>query len=902
MRLLEYRYPAVEIALFVILAIWVLRTSGVLEIPSGLTYDLMVRHNLAPHTVSKQILLVRADYEERNASNGYWLRLLDTLELMQAKQILFTFIPGNATSAFFESAQRYGNVILGRAVIEDQENPGRRILEPIPEELAQSSIPLGIVDQPPSSYGIHREQYANIQIAGQHYPTLEIVAVNTALATPLLPTENYLINFLADENTTPVVTSKRVMSGGLIPDLVQDKHVVIGFSNSAFLPGIHTPITGGKARIPLLTFQGYALETLLTQQMLYKLASKYCLVILLAIVLLSIFIYQSTSLKLATWISFSLATIYLLISWLMLSYSLLVLPIVEMLLAQLAMFFLIFRFKSILEEQELTQMLLENSAKQQNRIAQPSFYNSPEHWSQIINLINQTFDLDRVIFLERIEGDHRVREIKALNCSLDAISERRRDYERAPYSTAIAENGPIQLNSEYFTQVSSDEQQYMVPLIFAGEILGFWAFTITPEKLATMPLFSARIKDYGVQIGELLYHRKQWMKQKKSQTKLFSQYINLETDSTTYKTLHRSQEITNRRFTLLENVFNGQSTATILYNLFGGLVQMNQTMSTILQHANLPAYEMTALDLITAVTEMDLAQARHTMRYVVLEQGNINVPTSVNGVNNETLLLNIRPLAQNEADDSTSPNPFSLLGILFEFINISELKKLYILKDRLIERLNIQLRNDMESMIVAADILQSDNVSGQKRRRVLSIIQDKVTQAVDVLQEAQQHLDINVQELLLERYPLEAKPPLLTAITAVTEKASRRHVEVQPDTSALVGLVFAEPNTLISVLKSILDVLIEDASENSTIKIRLQQTDQTNTFQHSVIFLFENTGFGIPEERLNNYLYGEMSSSTELFQQLRNSVHIVQDWGGNLEAHSDVGVGMRFNLKLKGFL
>jgi len=902
MRLLECRYPAIGIALFVILTIWLLRIAGLLEIPTGLTYDLMVKHTPVTQVASKQVLLVETEYNQRNASDGYWHTLLQTLESMQVKQVIFTFIPNNETPAFFESAKRYGNVIFGRTTTMDHDSPDQRILEPIPEALQQLSIPIGIVDQPPSSYGVHREQYANITIAGQHYPALEVVAARAILGENDIPDTNYLVNFLAGENTIPVVTGARVINGGLIPDLVQHKHVIVGFNTSAFLPGIHTPTTGGQNKISLLTFQGHALNTLLTQRALYTLPAVYCLAILLMIVTFCIFIYQATSLKLATWISLVLVSLYLLLGWFVLSYFLLVLPVVEMALVQIFMFLLIFRYKSVLEEQALTQMLLDNSAKQQKRITQPSFYNSPEHWSQVINLVNQTFDLDRIIFLERIEGDHRLQEIKALNCSLDAINERRRDYERAPYSIAIAENAPIQLNKEYFKQGSAKEQQYLVPLTFAGEVLGFWAFTITPEKVDAMPLFTSRIKDYGVQIGELLYHRKQWLKQKNSQARLFSQYIKLEADNSVYKSLYRSQEIINRRFTLLEHVFDGQSTATILYDLFGGLVQMNQTMSTILQSANLPAFKMTALDLITAVTEMDVTQARHTMRYVVLEHGNVNIPASINGANDEILLLNIRPLTQHETDDTTAPTPFSLLGILFEFINVTDLKKLYTLKDRLIERLNIQLRNDMESVIMASGILQIDNVPDEKRHRVLNIIQDKVAQAVDVLEEAQQHLDVNVQGIPLERYPLEAKPPLLAAITAVSEKAGRRHINVQPDTSTLVGLVFAEPNSLINVLKTILDVLIEDAAENSTIRIRLQQSEQTSTYRHSIVFLFENTGFGIPEERLNNYLFGEPTASTELFQQLRNAVRIVQDWGGDVEAHSDIGVGMRFNLKLKGFL
>ena len=224
------------------------------------------------------------------------------------------------------------------------------------------------------------------------------------------------------------------------------------------------------------------------------------------------------------------------------------------------------------------------------------------------------------------------------------------------------------------------------------------------------------------------------------------------------------------------------------------------------------------------------------------------------------------------------------------------------MKERLIERLNIQLRNDMESVLIATGLLQNKSIDEKKRQRVIDIVQDKVTQAAEVLEEAHKHLDTDVKCVPLERYPVDARPPLMAAITALKEKANQRHVKVEADNSSLVGLVFAEPNSLVDVLKSILEILIEDASDSSEIRIKLQQTEQLRTYRHSVVYMFENTGYGIPQERLQKYLDQNVEISSGVFSQLQQSIRLAHEWGGELDIQSDVGKGMRFILKLRGFL
>ena len=97
-------------------------------------------------------------------------------------------------------------------------------------------------------------------------------------------------------------------------------------------------------------------------------------------------------------------------------------------------------------------------------------------------MINQSLNLKRMIFLERVPNDHRLKEIKAFECSIHDVVDLRRDYERTPYSTVIQEQKPLLQTKPYLLPLAVEDQQYLAPLMFAGDVLGFWAFTVASDS------------------------------------------------------------------------------------------------------------------------------------------------------------------------------------------------------------------------------------------------------------------------------------------------------------------------------------------------------------------------------------------------------------------------------------
>ena len=111
-----------------------------------------------------------------------------------------------------------------------------------------------------------------------------------------------------------------------------------------------------------------------------------------------------------------------------------------------------------------------------------------------------------------------------------------------------------------------------------------------------------------------------------------------------------------------------------------------------------------------------------------------------------------------------------------------------------------------------------------------------------------------------------------------------------------MSYVLASAEKLRQMLSAILNLLCQDAADESTLLVRI--TEDVDV----VAFDFSNMGFGIPNELLHEYLHGEQALASTDLQHLQSAVHWVEAWGGHLEGVSGVGVGMHFTVHLAKFI
>lgn len=659
------------VPLVVVMLVMMLATfTGFLSSFDVLFYNLFSRMTPLSSGTDNQVLIVDVPLNRKSDADETWQTLLRKLQMAGARQVVFTFFPPKASTSFYQAAVASKRVVFGRNAWEHQDEPGRLIIEKYPEAAEGLPVVSGLMLVPKDELGTFRSQYRSVTSAGIRYQSLENAAIEQ-LGRKFRNGNFYYVNFLGRLGALPNVGLDRALSGGVIPELVKSKTVLVGFSGSEHQMGLHTPLSGKKELTPL-EFHGYALDTLLSGKPVKVLPTWGVFLLAISLVLCGFLVQGILETRFFSWVTFTAIFLFLVLCWAVLAYAHLWIPPVDCLAAFGVTFLVSFRQRSILAERTIGSVLYTLTTRLKQRSMPESFQSSAEYWSQVITLVNQTLHLSRGIFLEKIPDDHRVREVKALNCSISDIKEMRRDYHREPYTSAINAGGVVRLVDRLFLSDAGieDEEQYMAPLIFGGQTLGFWAFGIQSHHVAEIDGFESVITDFANQISELLFRREEWQKQQAEKTSLLTTVTDFSLGST-QDSLAKAVALMERRYGLLESVFQGLASATILYDLFGRVLHVNKSMVNLLSVVGVAPYRITALDLVVCLTGETMEQVRGHLRKVLLGHEEITFQVQHESIQTRHI-LKVRPLMDSSKQHVTEGiTPFSAVGFLLEIVETS---------------------------------------------------------------------------------------------------------------------------------------------------------------------------------------------------------------------------------------
>ncbi|GMQ89196.1 MAG: hypothetical protein BMS9Abin09_0658 [Gammaproteobacteria bacterium] len=891
----HYRYSAPVLLLAAVLAVTWLGSTGTIQLYTGWLYDTLVRYAPAEPTAKSRTLLIQSKTSAPDAAQ--WPGLVTRLYDLGAERVAFAFTPTPLSPELLSVVREHPGMVFAQEPIRNAVTGEIMGLKPWPESMEEAGAKASILVMPPDELGIRRHQQRYVEVDGQRIVTLAY-ALTDPDSTDADDTTPFLVNFLDGGLSVPIVDLEWALSDNLVRSLVANRIVIIGFAKNIHETGLHTPASGSRQSVSLLQYTAQALDTLLADDAIRELPVVMQLLLYVLIVATFLYLYQSMPVKAGIWLTMAMILAYVTVAWLLLGFAGYWLPVVEMAILQSVTYGAVFVRKASREEQLIHRTLLDTRAKLRDRVIPTSFFASEEPWVYIANLLNQTLELHRLIFLEKVEGDHRVREVHSLNCGLDDIHEMRRDYHRTPYSTAIATNAPIRVERDYLKHIDDEEVQYLVPLTFAGEVLGFWAFGIHPEKITHEESFIGLAGDFAEQIAEMLYHRHRWLEEQKRDENRLNRYLRVEGWDETHRSFNQSLALLDRRLDVLERVFDGMGSAAILYDLFGRVLQVNLQMETLMKRAGLRFFDMTAIDMISAISGRDLHTVREYMHYIVVERTVISLPAPAIDNDRYTYMLTIRPLIQKQQSHheiDSELTPFQLGGILIELVDISTFKTLNDLQVNLVDQLNVRLRDDLEALVLATDLLSNNNGS-EDQQWVREIITSKADHATQIFEDVQKYLYFTFEDASLECYPIDALKPLASSVDELSEMAGKAGIELRTELPKLLCFVMAAPQSLVEVFNDVIRVLVHDASSDSKILIRVTSSEGR------VCYHFENTGFGLPPERLHEYLHGDLSVSVDEFRGLRTANRRVQSWGGEFHAETELGKGMSFDIGLKGFL
>ena len=873
--------------LFCILGLWAGHMFGWLEIPNGLVYDLFVRLTPEKRVASNQVLLIEVPETKIQAEDGMWLRLSTALQEMGAAQIVYTFIPRQAGPDLFRQAHAQENVLFGRQ-LRPQRSGTAMALEPLPpagQGFAQLFSPTHV---PAPEYGIFRLHHRFIRHQGSRAASLVYLAAKQRASSPLSGEDPYVVNFNGHKQDLPQISLNQALSRQLVPELVQGKSVLIGPGRSG--TGLQTPVHPSGPGMSRLQYLGLALDTLLAEAEIHRAGPWVTLVCIIGVAALGLIGYQVLSLSLALWFTLGSLLVYLGLTWALLSFMCLWPPIVEIILAQGLVFVLIVRRRQVLEAETLdkVQSMLLNRRKAY--VLPEDFIASTQHWNHLLTMVTQTLNLTRSIFLEPVPNDHRVKEIVAFNCSVQDIKERRRDYERTPYTTALAADGPIQVEG-YLIPGEVEEIQFLVPLVFADQVLGFWAFALDPQEYAALVSFQSTVQNYARQIAEMLYQRNKWQEEEQRLSRRWVQLVQLRAGQMTSREIYASYTFVDKKLRVLESVLQGLKTSVLVYDLFGRVMHINHKMERVLQDMQIRPFELTAAELAAELAHSDLAETKNRLNKVVSQQQS----TTMNVLSRASTqcILYMAPLQapDQSTGDIDLSQPFHILGILFELVEVAELQDVCNLKEDIMEDLQREQSQLIHSLETCLTQNEEKEVEPEEAKTCLPSMQ--TLNELTHKEALYTHIAENVYTQGQDVVPILARSSLHQAVQDLYREAAVRGISIHiqaPETSILV---FAQPDVLSSLFQAILSVLIQDAAENTQVEVQMSKDEMY------LVFTLSNQGFGLPEETFQAYLFSSQAKASAEFVRIKELLPSLKSFGGELTGSSGVGQGMTFHVRLK---
>lgn len=864
--------PGLRGAIISVMVVWAVAVVGLLDSVDELSYDLVLR--LVGQTRGQsQVLLV----EHAADTHPDWARVVDNLVAGGVRQVALLETPDAEGLAALAAGPNAARVVIALPLVEHADRPDEfhlaRPPQGIPEGLGVGALALAA-----ERSARVRKQPADIAL-GNARVLSTVEAVLARRAGIEVPPQSFQINF-THGLALPRIAAADAEARPPIAELAQDRIALIGAVRAPQRLEIAVPGAGSGQWLSELEFHGLALDTLLRGQAVQVAGPVALAAVIVVLALVLLVLFQPMPFLMAQWttaVAMLLFVASVLIGLRWFDYWM---PPLPGALIIIVMLMTVYREKVITSNRQLRRLMHASTATLQSRVLPAGFAESPEHWAYAINMVDQTLLLNRSIFLARIPGDHRVHEIQSLRCSISDISEMRRDFERAPYTTAIERMGTIEIRpSRPFLRVeAADERQFLAPLVFAGEVQGFWAFGVLRDKIDDEQQFLASADLLAEQIALLLYQRKIW-RQKVDAGSSWQRYLN-DDASVSMDELGRAISALEQRLTGFEEVFASLHTAAIYYDLFGRVVLINQQMSALLSDWKISPYEMTAVDLICALSQRSADEIRGAVRRLVFDRQTLVLGVVRGGVAFRHL-LHVRPLRRDE--QAAKGAGIDAHGIVLELVDVAEVQHALALKADALHFVFKHIGERLEAVSkLAAD-------AGGALAPQISDLRALLGRAESLVEEEFE------SDAAFAIYPVRLSTVVAAAVEAARPLLGERELELEVHQDDDPGLVFAHPAELQQLLARVIALLGDDALSGSRIDIRLSCSDDT------ALVACANTGFGIPDGRLRDLLSPLSELQDPVWIDLRAAPQKLARWGGECRLNSQLGGGFRVDLQLRRF-
>lgn len=524
------------------------------------------------------------------------------------------------------------------------------------------------------------------------------------------------------------------------------------------------------------------------------------------------------------------------------------LPLTEILVSHLLILITTLINKQIHFERSFQTISTDLQKVLQERRIDQAYYEQEELWEAMHRMIHQYLFLKRSIFLKLNKNSTHVSEISGYQCQLDDIHEPRRDHRREPYKSAIAKD-VILIERDFFNNLEPGERQFIASLTFAGELVGFWVMTVAEDQGFNSQAFIRNVKTFATEIAELVFHHRHLQLHRKNSKSWLINILNQNKFKRVFRRAKGNFESIKKRLLLVENVFDGLTSPIVLFDLFGRAIHVNNAMEHLIDEIGFELYNNTALELLSHVTKLSRKEARGKLRFIMLNQQKSEFLLKDVIVGND-YLLKLNPIIADQYQRNDVA--FSTTGILFEFINVSDVTNIALSKQDYFHKYFYEFKRN--------------NFNNENLQQFIELGEESIHGGIDYSGDPINPIRIVKQVITKKRKIAINNSFCLT---------------MQDDLPPI--LVKIEERILKNIIAEVISLLLLDSIRGSEIKIIIE-------LQETLNITFLNTGFGVIHEKLHDDLIG---NSQVLERQIASWKKELAPMKHIVNAKHTVGTGIR---------
>ncbi|MFW6330101.1 MAG: PAS domain S-box protein [Gemmatimonadota bacterium] len=220
-------------------------------------------------------------------------------------------------------------------------------------------------------------------------------------------------------------------------------------------------------------------------------------------------------------------------------------------------------------------------------------------------------------------------------------------------------------------------------------------------------------------------------------------------------------------------------------------------------------------------------------------------------------------------------------------------------RDDMMAVVSHDLRNPLNTIRMAASLLQDESLSEDQKRPQLSIIQRAASRMADLLENLLDVTRIESGKLSLDRRPVHPSSLLGEAVELARPRAEAKSLTLETHAPAGVEEISVDPSRILQVLSNLIGNAIDHTEGGGLIRVSAQSA------KDGVVFEVADTGEGISDQHLphvfDRFWQARRSTREGAGLGLAIARGMVEAHGGRIWAESTIEKGSRFRFVLPSY-